>query len=238
MQPGLRRFSVSSEPESHSPGKVIGMDEPAGLRERKKERTRNLIAQEALRLFREKGFDEVSVVEVAAAAEVSKATLFRYFPTKEDLVLHRFADHLGEVARIVRERPSGLTPTAALRDHFLARLAARDPITGLNDHPEVLSFMDLLYGTPSLQTGLVERYRSQEIGALADALPDSGDRGELTRRLAATHLVVAQQELALDNWRTITSGRTADEAYADAVTAAEQAYAQLMTGLDTAFPPT
>jgi AcrR family transcriptional regulator len=209
------------------------MDEPAGLRERKKERTRNLIAQEALRLFRAQGFDEVSVVEVAAAAEVSKATLFRYFPTKEDLVLHRFADHLGEAARVVRERPAGLTPTAALRDHFLAGLAERNPITGLNDHPEILSFQDLIYRTPSLRTGMRQRCTSQDIDALADALPSgSGDAPPIVRHLAAAHLIAVQQELGQENWRTITSGRTADEAYDDAVAAAEGAYGQLMTGLD------
>ncbi|MEV0480357.1 TetR family transcriptional regulator [Streptomyces sp. NPDC050508] len=213
------------------------MDEPAGLRERKKEKTRNLIAHEALRLFREQGFDEVSVVEVAAAAEVSKATLFRYFPTKEDLVLHRFADHLGEAARVVRERPPGLTPTAALRDHFLAGLAARDPITGLNDHPEVLSFQDLIYRTPSLRIGMRLRYTGQDVDALADALPSGGDSGSgtappIVRHLAAAHLIAVQQELGQENWRTITSGRTADEAYDDAVRAAEGAYGQLMTGLD------
>ncbi|MEV6506656.1 TetR family transcriptional regulator [Streptomyces sp. NPDC051642] len=209
------------------------MDEPAGLRERKKERTRNLIAQEALRLFRAQGFDEVSVVEVAAAAEVSKATLFRYFPTKEDLVLHRFADHLGEAARVVRERPADLTPTAALRDHFLAGLAARDPITGLNDHPEVLSFQDLVYRTPSLHIGMRQRYTSQDIDALTDALPaGSGGAPPIVRRLAAAHLIAVQQELGQENWRTITSGRTADEAYDDAVAAAEGAYGQLMSGLD------
>lgn len=210
------------------------MNEPAGLRERKKERTRSLIAQEALRLFRAKGFDEVSVVEIAAAAEVSKATLFRYFPTKEDLVLHRFADHLGEAARVVRERPAGLTPTAALRDHFLAGLAARDPITGLNDHPEILSFQDLVYRTPSLRTGMRQGYTSQDIDALADALPSyPGGTPPIVRRLAAAHLIAVQQELGQENWRTITSGRTADEAYDDAVAAAEGAYGQLMTGLDT-----
>ena len=209
------------------------MDEPAGLRERKKERTRNLIAQEALRLFRAQGFDEVSVVEVAAAAEVSKATLFRYFPTKEDLVLHRFADHLGEAARVVRERPAGLTPTAALRDHFLAGLAARDPITGLNDHPEILSFQDLIHRTPTLRVGMRQRYTSQDIDALADALPTgSGAAPPIVRRLAASHLIAVQQELGHENWRMITSGRTADEAYDDAVAAAEGAYGQLMTGLD------
>lgn len=209
------------------------MDEPAGLRERKKERTRNLIAQEALRLFRAQGFDEVSVVEVAAAAEVSKATLFRYFPTKEDLVLHRFADHLGEAARVVRARPAGLSPTAALRDHFLAGLAARDPITGLNDHPEILSFQDLIYRTPSLRIGMRQRYTSQDIDALADALPSgSAAAPPIVRHLAAAHLIAVQQELGQENWRTITSGRTADEAYDDAVAAAEGAYGQLMTGLD------
>ncbi|MFF6991023.1 TetR family transcriptional regulator [Streptomyces sp. NPDC010273] len=211
------------------------MDEPAGLRERKKERTRSLIAQEALRLFRAQGFDEVSVVEVAAAAEISKATLFRYFPTKEDLVLHRFADHLGEAARVVRARPAGVTPTAALRDHFLAGLAARDPITGLNDHPEILSFQDLVYRTPSLRIGMRLRYTSEDVDALADALPadphDPGGTPPVVRHLAAAHLIAVQQELGQENWRTITSGRTADEAYADAVTAAERAYGQLMTGL-------
>jgi AcrR family transcriptional regulator len=211
------------------------MNEPAGLRERKRERTRNLIAQEALRLFLDRGFDEVSVNEVAAAAEVSKATLFRYFPTKEDLVLHRFADHLGEAARVVRARPPGLTPTAALRDHFLAGLAARDPITGLNDHPEVLAFQQLLSETPTLRTGLRQRYTSQDIDALTDALPEGAT--PLARRLAATHLIAVQQELGMENWRTLASGRSADEVYAEAVTAAEGAYGQLMKGLDAAFTP-
>ncbi|MET7679235.1 TetR family transcriptional regulator [Streptomyces sp. NPDC005423] len=206
------------------------MSQPAGLRERKKERTRSLIAEEALRLFLDRGFDEVSVVEVAAAAEVSKATLFRYFPTKEDLILHRFADHLGEAARVVRERPAGLTPTAALRDHFLDGLAARDPITGLNDHPEVLAFQRLLYGTPALFTGLRRSHTAQDIAALADALP--GDATPLAKRLAATHLVAVQQELGLANYEAVASGRGADEVYGEAVAAAAEAYGQLMRGLD------
>ncbi|MCZ9345440.1 TetR/AcrR family transcriptional regulator, partial [Streptomyces sp. TRM76130] len=64
-----------------------------GLRERKKRRTYQVLSDTAVRLFTERGFDAVSVAEVAAAAEVSKPTLFRYFPAKEDLVLYRIADH-------------------------------------------------------------------------------------------------------------------------------------------------
>ena len=54
------------------------------------------------------GFDHVSVTDIAATAEVSKPTLFRYFPTKEDLVLHRIADHQGEAARVVCDRQPGV----------------------------------------------------------------------------------------------------------------------------------
>jgi AcrR family transcriptional regulator len=74
------------------------MSEP-GLRERKRQRMYQVLSDTAIRLFLEKGFDAVSVAEVAAAAEVSKPTLFRYFPAKEDLVLYRIADHEREAAR-------------------------------------------------------------------------------------------------------------------------------------------
>lgn len=87
--------------------------------------------------------------EIAAAAEVSKPTLFRYFPAKEDLVLHRFADHEDEAARVVAGA-GGRSPLEALRRHFADGLARRDPVTGLNDDPRVLAFHGLLYGTPSL----------------------------------------------------------------------------------------
>src|SRR6059036_3770863 len=105
------------------------------------------VSEIAIRLFLERGFDAVSVAEIAAAAEISKPTLFRYFPAKEDLVLHRIADHEGETARVVAHEAH---PLAALRRHFLDGLERCDPVTGLNEHPDVLAFHTLLYGTPSL----------------------------------------------------------------------------------------
>lgn len=75
-----------------------------GLRERKRQQVHEAISAAAITLFLERGFDEVPVAEVAAAAGISKPTLFKYFPTKEDLVLHRISDHQGEAARVVRER--------------------------------------------------------------------------------------------------------------------------------------
>jgi AcrR family transcriptional regulator len=73
-----------------------------GLRERKKQRTRELIAETARRLFGERGFDRVTVAEVARAAEVSEQTVFNYFPTKEDLVYFRLESFEEELLRTVR----------------------------------------------------------------------------------------------------------------------------------------
>jgi AcrR family transcriptional regulator len=81
-----------------------------GLRERKRARTHAVISDTAIALFLEHGFDQVSVAQVAEAAEVSKRTVFAYFPTKEDLVVHRFADHETEAARVVRARPLDGSP--------------------------------------------------------------------------------------------------------------------------------
>jgi AcrR family transcriptional regulator len=180
------------------------------------------VSDTAIRLFLDKGFDAVSVADVAAAAEISKPTLFRYFPAKEDLVLYRFADHEDEAARVVREGPS---PVRALCRHFLDGLERRDPVTGLNDHPEVLAFQSLLYGTPALVARMYG-YLERSEAALAEALG-----GGLEARLAAGQIVAVQRILALENWRRIAAGERAAEVRGDAVAAAERAFGLLEAGL-------
>ncbi|MGR4878744.1 TetR/AcrR family transcriptional regulator [Streptomyces sp. LARHCF249] len=210
------------------------MDNTTGLRENKKLRTRRRLAATALELFLEHGFDSVSVADVAAAAEVSKPTLFRYFPTKEDLVLDQFADHQDEAARIVRERPAGQGPVAAIREHFLAALDRRDPITGLCDHPAVLAFERLVFSTASLESRLA-RYTAREVELLAAAL-EAESTPSLTARLGALHLVTVRQELGRENWRRIDAGRSADEVHPGAVADANAAFGMLAGGLDRVLP--
>ncbi|WP_435134783.1 TetR/AcrR family transcriptional regulator [Actinacidiphila sp. bgisy144] len=194
-------------------------DEPTGLRARKKARTRDTIADAAISLFLAHGFDAVSVNDVAAAAEVSKPTLFRYFPTKEDLVLHRFADHQGEAARVVRDRGPGVSPAAALHAHFRAGLDRRDPVTGLNDHPAVVAFHRLVFDTPAL-AGRLTRYQLDDEAALADALG-----ADLGAHLLAAQLLATQRVLARTTWHKIAAGRTADDVHPEAVADATQAFA-------------
>ena len=74
-----------------------------GLRERKKERTRQLIADTAKRLFAERGFEAVTVGEIARAAEVAEATVYNYFPTKEDLVYWRFESFEERLLEAIRD---------------------------------------------------------------------------------------------------------------------------------------
>jgi AcrR family transcriptional regulator len=78
-----------------------------GLRERKKQRTRELIADTARQLFVERGFEHVSVAEIARIAEVSEKTVFNYFPTKEDLVYWRLESFEEELLSAVRDRNPG-----------------------------------------------------------------------------------------------------------------------------------
>ena len=86
---------------------------PCGLRERKKARTRAAIRQHALRLFRAQGYVETTVEQIAEAAEVSPSTFFRYFPTKEDVVLRDDFDPMA-IERFEAQPPE-LSPIAALR---------------------------------------------------------------------------------------------------------------------------
>jgi AcrR family transcriptional regulator len=84
-----------------------------GLRERKKEQTRQLIAETARQLFTERGFDRVTVAEIARAADVSDQTVFNYFPTKEDLVYWRLGSFEEELMATIREREPGESALAA-----------------------------------------------------------------------------------------------------------------------------
>ncbi|MGC9668744.1 TetR/AcrR family transcriptional regulator [Planosporangium sp. 12N6] len=197
------------------------MIEPTGLRARKKARTRDLIADTAISLFLAHGFDQVSVNDIAAAAEVSKPTLFRYFATKEDLVLHRFADHNGEAARVVRDRQPGVSPVTALHRHFRAGLDRYDPVTGLNDHPGVVAFHRLVFGTPSL-AGRLTQYLMEDEEALAEALGTG-----IAARLRAAQVLAVQRVLARTNWQKIADGRTARDVHPEAVADADQAFTQL-----------
>jgi AcrR family transcriptional regulator len=108
------------------------MSQEPGLRERKKERTRTLLAETARRLFAERGFDAVTVAEVARAADVSQATVFNYFPTKEDLFFSGLEAFEEQLLAAIRGREPGESALAAFARFVLAPrglLAAKDPAT-------------------------------------------------------------------------------------------------------------
>jgi AcrR family transcriptional regulator len=95
------------------PQRPAPADSALGLRERKKLRTRSAIQEHALRLFREQGYERTTIEQIAGAADVSPSTFFRYFPTKEDVVLFDAFDPLLEAS--FRRQPAELSPIVALR---------------------------------------------------------------------------------------------------------------------------
>jgi AcrR family transcriptional regulator len=104
---------ASPGPDHHTGPGEGGSAARLGLRERKKAKTRAAIREHALRLIREQGYDATTVEQIAEAAEVSPSTFFRYFPTKEDVVLQDDMDLLWMDA--FRAQPPGLSPLAAMR---------------------------------------------------------------------------------------------------------------------------
>lgn len=202
-----------------------------GLRQRQRLRIQQAIQDAATHLFLSFGFDAVSVTDIAAAAEVSKRTLFKYFPSKEDLVIRAFADHQDEAARTVINRAPARSPLAALHEHFLDGLARRDPITGLDDHPQTIAFVNMVLSIPSLQARLLLYQVKAELAltaALEQTRPAAGDG---TARLAAYQIFAVHRALADENRRHLAAGTTADSRYPEAVEAANHAFALLRHGL-------
>lgn len=95
-----------------------------GLRERKKRRTRQAIAAAALELFSERGYEETTIADIAAAADVAPRTFFSYFPSKEDVVFAEIDDRLADVRERLDRRPAGETPLATMRRVVLETMEA------------------------------------------------------------------------------------------------------------------
>ncbi|MEU5209123.1 TetR family transcriptional regulator [Streptomyces sp. NPDC020742] len=163
---------------------------PPGRRERKKARTRQALADAALRLFLERGYDQVGVKDVAEAADVSVTTLFKHFPSKEALVFDQDAEQRAALLAAVRERADGTTVLDALRTHLRALLV------GVHEAPGFREFRALVEGTPAL-TEYAHRMWLRHEEALAGALTEEvgGAADEVAVRSLA-HFVLAAPRLA------------------------------------------
>jgi AcrR family transcriptional regulator len=157
---------------------------PCGLRERKKARTRAAIRQHALRLFREQGYAETTVEQIAEAAEVSPSTFFRYFPTKEDVVLQDDFDPIA-IAKF-EALPADMHPVAALRT-AMGEAFAEAPAWQLE---QWLELTRLTMSVPELRARALDEYlRSVRLATELLAKRLGRDRGDIAIRTMAGAVV-------------------------------------------------
>lgn len=144
------------------------MTSEPGLRERKRQQTRDQLADAAARLFAERGYDAVSILDVARAANVSEQTVYNYFPTKPELVLDRADEIRDRYRRVVTEHGAADTPADALRPlvhEDIDRYRDEDPTLARGEFP-----------TQCLQSGMLRRYalemRDLQVATVADVIRD------------------------------------------------------------------
>jgi len=122
-----------------------------GLRERKKQKTRSAIQREAMRLFQEQGYDATTVEQIAEAAEVSQSTFFRYFPTKEDVVL--LDDYDPVIAKMIAERPADEPPVTAIRKAMTEAIG----VVFVEDQELVRDRLGFMLSVPAIWTRMFEQ---------------------------------------------------------------------------------
>jgi len=187
-----------------------------GLRERKKARTRIAIQDHALRLFREQGYDQTSVEQIADAAEVSPSTFFRYFPTKEDVVLYDPVDPV--IIEAFKAQPRELGTIGALRAAMRETLTA----SGAAWMDQQRDRADLILGVPELRRKMLD----QLVGSMQPFAQAIGERvGRPADDFAVQTLIGAVLGVGLVAWLTSV---TPDRDYVELMDAA---LAQLQAGL-------
>ena len=203
----------------------------AGLRERKTQRTRELIASAALELFGSRGYHATTVADIAAAADVSERTVFTYFQTKEDILFSDHAVFRDRLAQALAERPAGASALDTLRDFVVENLGAIDKSSRLR--------WDIVSQDEHLLSH--QRARQAELGdtiaaAVADDLGSAlGEETDDFRLQLVTATVVAAVTAVYEHR---ASTRSRSESRAQALAVIEEAIAFLRGGLEAirAFP--
>ncbi|XVQ88472.1 TetR/AcrR family transcriptional regulator [Microbispora siamensis] len=201
-----------------------------GLRERKKRETRQRIADMAMGLFLQRGFDNVTVAEVARAADVSVNTVFNYFRTKEDLFLDRSEESEDMLARAVRERRAGETAVEAVRRDFFEALDAGDWRYGMSEG------LDLFTQRVRESVALQSRVRILEVNRedrLARTLAEEtdADPDDLTPWLVSAQICAVVRALTRHFAIRQTAGEDAALIRADVREHAERAFDLLEHGV-------
>ncbi|MEI9936637.1 MAG: TetR family transcriptional regulator [Pseudomonadota bacterium] len=202
--------------------------EKPGLRERKKAKTRLAISDVATKMFIERGFDEVTVMEVAAAAEVSVATIFNYFETKEDLFFDREGAVIEAARRFIVERKAGETITSVLHREFLVAIDA-----GL---PQLMThgarFLRTIEGSSALRARLRLGFEKTE-AALAETIAGETEAvaGDPTPQIAAALLVSIQRTLLESAFAAVLRGDAAASTKRKLRQACDRAFVLLEGGM-------
>lgn len=173
---------------------MAGASKPVGLRERKRQQTRATIQAAGLHLFATRGYDATTCEQIAAAAEVSPATFFRYFPTKEDVVLSDDYDDL--ILASLHDRPAGESPVQAVRRSLAAALEA----VYAADAEVIRERLRLVLSVPALRARLYEQQRATETllaGELASRMDAAA--GDLEVRAVAA-AIVATAAVGVEEW--------------------------------------
>jgi AcrR family transcriptional regulator len=166
----------------------------AGLRERKKRRTREAIVDAAMDLFDERGFEGTTVADIAARADIAPRTYFAYFPSKEDVVFSDFEETFTSLQARLRDREPGETAIDALREWLVGMLGEKD----FGDERERCR-RRLIRENPSLDAH--DRHlHGQFESALAEAIAADvgGEPSDLRARMVAASAVAAFDKLGED----------------------------------------
>jgi AcrR family transcriptional regulator len=192
-----------------------------GLRERKKRAARESIAGTARRLFAERGFDTVTVAEVAAAAGVSEKTVFNYFPTKEDLAFAGREEGIAQFVKAISERAPGTPVLEVFRT--LTRATLDVAVAGGDE--DLLAVAKIIRDSPSLQERLTAGWESG-VTAIAAAVGD-----DLVAAIVARTLWFTHRSIFLAALTGVVEGEDRKKLAARLRRQADRAYDQLAEGL-------